>query len=243
MNSRKVFQAGLTLIRRDSMLAMLLPAPVLAGAMFRYGLPALDGWLAGALGHGPVLHQFALMLDLLLLLLIPYLLNMAAAMIMLEERDEGITPYLAVSPPGTAGYLTGRLVLPAAASAVLSAALFMVFRSSGLSTVRAVPIALLAAAAAVAVCTGVTAFAGNKVEGLALMKLGGLSLMGIQAPMFISGAAQYLFSPLPSFWMAKAAMEQTGWLLFLAAGLAVSALWILLFFRIAGYKASGRRVW
>ncbi len=242
MRTGKVFQAGFSLIRRDAMLAVLIPAPVLIGIVFRYGLPALDRWLAGSLRHGPVLHQFALMLDLMLLLLIPYLLNMAAAMIMLEERDEGVSLYMAVSPPGTGGYLNGRLTVPAVLATVLSVLLFIVFRSSELSVMKAIPIAFLASAASVAVCLGVTAFANNKVEGLALMKLGGLSIMGIQAPMFISGTAQYLFSPLPSFWMAKAAMEQTGWLLFLTAGLAVSAIWIRLFFRIAGYTASGRRV-
>jgi len=239
----KVFQAGFSLIRRDALLVMLIPAPVLTGAMFRYGLPALDRWLAASMGHQEVLPQFGLMLDLMLLILIPYLLNMAAAMIMLEERDEGVSLYMAVSPPGTGGYLTGRIILPAMAAAVLSAALFTVFRSSNLSLLRAVPIAFLASAASVAVCMGVTAFANNKVEGLALMKLGGLSLMGIQAPVFLRGTAQYLFSPLPSFWMAKAAMEQNTWPLFLAAGIAVSALWIWLFFRIAGYTASGQRAW
>ena len=243
MRTGKVFLAGFTLISRDAMLAVLVPAPVLIGVMFRYGLPALDRWLGAALGHEPVLHQFAMMLDLMLLLLVPYLLSMAAAMIMLEERDEGVSLYMAVSPPGTAGYLNGRLIVPAALSTAVSIVLFILFRSSPLGIVRAVPIAFLGSAASVAVCLGVTAFAGNKVEGLALMKLGGISMLGIQAPLFIKGTARYLFSPLPSFWMTEAAMAAEGWLFPVAAGLAVSALWILLFFRIAGYTASGRRLY
>jgi fluoroquinolone transport system permease protein len=237
-----VFSAGLTLIKRDALLAMLIPAPILIGVVFRYGIPALDNWLAAALGHTAIVPQFRTMLDLMLLLLIPYLLNMAAAMIMLEERDEGVSLYMAVSPPGTRGYLTGRILQPALISIILSAAIFTLFRSSDLSIARAIPIAALASAASVAVCIGVVAFANNKVEGLALMKLGGLSLMGIQAPFFIKGTSQYLFSPLPAFWMTKAATEQN-WPLFTAAGITISALWIRLFFRIAGYTASGRRVW
>jgi len=72
--------------------------------------------------------------------------------------------------------------------------MFSLFRSSDLSMTRAIPIAFLASAASVAVCIGVVAVANNKVEGLALMKLGGLSLMGIQAPFFLSGTSQYLFA-------------------------------------------------
>jgi fluoroquinolone transport system permease protein len=239
----QVAKAGLTLIKRDALLAMLIPAPILIGVVFRYGIPALDSWLAQTLGHTAIVPQFRTMLDLMLLLLIPYLLNMAASMIMLEERDEGVSLYFAVSPPGTKGYLTGRILQPAMISVALSAAMFSLFRSSDLSMTRAIPIAFLASAASVAVCIGVVAFANNKVEGLALMKLGGLSLMGIQAPFFLSGTSQYLFSPLPSFWMTKAAIEPNNWPLFIAAGLTVSALWIWLFFRIAGYTAWGRRVW
>ena len=243
MRTGNVLRAGFALIRRDAMLAVLIPAPVLIALLFRYGLPALDRWIGAALGHDPVLHIFALMLDLMLLLLVPYLLNMCAAMIMLEERDEGVSLYMAVSPPGTRGYLLGRLVIPAALATVVSILLFAFFRSSALGMNRAIPIAILASAASVAVCLGVTAFANNKVEGLALMKLGGLSMLGIQAPLFIKGSARYLFSPLPSFWMTEAAMASRGCLLQLTAGLAFSALWILLFIRAAGRTPSGRRLW
>ncbi len=162
MRTGKVFRAGFTLIRRDAMLVVLIPSPVLIGLLFRYGLPDLDRLLGATLGHGPVLNQFALMLDLMLLLLSPYLLNMAAAMIMLEERDEGVSLYMAVSPPGTRGYLNGRLVMPAALATAVSVLLFALFRSSDLGLSRAVPIAVLASAASVAICLGVTVFAKKR---------------------------------------------------------------------------------
>ncbi len=72
------------------------------------------------------------------------------------------------------------------------------------------------------------------------MKLGGLSMPGIQAPLFIKGTARYLFSPPPPFWMTEAAMASRLWVISAAAGIAVSAIWILLFIEMAGKNTSGR---
>ena len=49
----------------------------------------------------------------------------------------------------------------------------------------------------------VIAFAKNKMEGMALIKMCGLLFLGIPIVYFIKSPIQYVFSFLPSYWMAK----------------------------------------
>jgi fluoroquinolone transport system permease protein len=76
-------------------------------------------------------------------------------------------------------------------------------------------------------------FAGNKLEGLALMKGFGILLVGPLAAYFITSRWQLLLGLLPTYWPARAYWEVssggTGWP-FLLVGLAYYALllaWLL----------------
>jgi fluoroquinolone transport system permease protein len=55
----------------------------------------------------------------------------------------------------------------------------------------------------VAITMLIVAFSHNRVEGMALAKLSGVVLLGLPVPFFLSSGVQYLFSGLPSFWVAK----------------------------------------
>ena len=86
----------------------------------------------------------------------------------------------------------------------------------------------------VSVSVIVVSAAGNKVEGLALVKLTGIMFLGMFAPFFLPGGAQFLFAVFPSFFLAKAALAVSFAELALhtALGIACSFVWILLFFRV-----------
>ena len=70
---------------------------------------------------------------------------------------------------------------------------------------RAVPIALVAGLVATVVATLLPAFAGNKVEGLAVVRAIGLVFMALPlVPWFLRSGWEPLFGLLPSYWPAKA---------------------------------------
>jgi fluoroquinolone transport system permease protein len=50
-------------------------------------------------------------------------------------------------------------------------------------------------------------FSNNRVEGMAMAKLSGLVIVGLPIPFFLFTGVQYLFSFLPSFWIAKFCKE------------------------------------
>ena len=225
---------GFKLVSRDAMLVLIMTAPFLCGLVFRFGIPFLDQWIAAQWTGSPVLMPFAPIFDLMLLFLTPYLLCTVASMVMLEERDHQVGAYFRVTPMGLRGYLSTRLVIPAFGSVLVSMLLLALFRLTSLSLLTGLGLALLAAFSAIAAAMVVVAGANNKVEGMAVMKLTGISMVGLLVPWFIEGNAQYAFALFPSYWMARALLETEAlaYAFFLLAGVACSMVWIVAFYRI-----------
>jgi fluoroquinolone transport system permease protein len=71
-------------------------------------------------------------------------------------------------------------------------------------------------------------FSHNRVEGMAVAKLSGLVMLGLLVPFFIMSGAQYLFSPLPSLWIARLCMEHNYF--FALPAVLTSAIWLWLLY-------------
>lgn len=69
----------------------------------------------------------------------------------------------------------------------------------------------------------------NRVEGMALGKLSGLFLLGLPVPFFLHSGVQFLFSPLPSFWMAKLLIDAD--FVYLLPVLLTALAWLWLLYR------------
>lgn len=228
------FKFALKQVRRDSMLVMMLLAPLLAAAAFKYGMPVLDGFIAAQWTGKSILSGYYLLFDSMLSFITPYLVCTISSFLILEERDDGITGYIAVTPVGSSGYLTSRLYLPAGISFVFSIIVLTLFRLTNLSAAAIVSLSLLSSFSAVAISIIVVSAAGNKVEGLALTKLTGITLLGLVAPFFIKGNSQFLFAIFPSFFLAKTALSTNAllFLLYSVGGIICSLAWIFLFYRV-----------
>jgi len=209
------------------MLAAVCGATLLTGIFFRYGIPAIERALFARFQR-PILEEYYLLFDLLLALLVPYLLTFAASMMMLTEYDENIAGYLAVTPVGKGGYLQSRLGLPAGVAFAASVLLVRVFSLTQWMLWMLIPICALTSLASVGVALLLFSFSHNRVEGMAMAKMSGLLLMGLPVPFFLLSNTQYLFSPLPTFWIAKLGMEQN--LIYFFAAFLTSILWILLLY-------------
>lgn len=225
----KSFGIFLRQIREDAMLFAVLIAPVLAGCAFRFGVPVLENLLCGELGAQTVLKEYYLLFDLFLAVLTPYMFCFASSMVMLTERDESISAYFAVTPIGRRGYVLSRLVLPALVSAVATVVVLLLFSLTRWNGWNLVLVSLFGGMLCVPATLLIVAFANNRVEGMALAKTAGLILLGLPVPFFLKNAAQYLFSPLPSFWIAK--LFLSGNYLFCLPAAASSLLWVWALYR------------
>ena len=215
-------------IAQDSMLTLVCCAGLLAALFFRFGVPAIERVLCVYFAQDSILADYYLLFDLLLSLLTPYMLLFASSMMMLTEFDENLSAYLAVTPVGKSGYLISRLGIPAVISWGASALLLTTFALTDWHIGTLILTCLIASLASVSVALLLFSFSHNRVEGMAMGKMSGLLMVGLFAPFFVSEGAQYLFSPFPSFWMAK--LGETGNNVFAVPAFLSALAWIALLY-------------
>lgn len=213
----------------DSMLATVCVATILTAFFIRFGIPTIENVLCGYFQRAAVLADYYLLFDLLLALVTPYMLCFASAMMMLTEYDENMANYLAVTPVGKRGYVLSRLAFPAVIAFVVSISLMRWFSLTAWLFGMILLTCMLTCLVSIAVALLLFALSHNRVEGMAMAKLSGLLMLGLFVPFFLLSDAQYLFSPLPSFWIAKFCIGQD--MAFLIPALLSSLIWILLLYR------------
>jgi fluoroquinolone transport system permease protein len=204
---------------------MICFAPILYILLLRYGLPIAEKILIEYIDLKDLLSPYYLMLDLFIAVLTPTMFSYAAAMVILGEIDDGITNYFAITPVGKEGYLISRLVFPLIFSLFITIIALKVYSLTVILLNETFIISIMSTILGYIMCMIVISMSSNKVEGLAVMKLSGLLLMGIPVPFFITGDIQYIASFLPSLWLSKYAVEDNN--IYLALYFFVSAMWVL----------------
>lgn len=225
-------------IGRNPLLAVALLGPAAVMTAIRFGWKPLADWLAETYGWN--LHEYDMLLGVSLLLVIPLLAGCMSGFLLLDERDEGLGAYYAVTPLSRQGYWRIRLTPPV----VLAGAFALLFPAATGLTPYSPSLAaalLLAALLTPLIALMLVSFASNKVEGLALSK--GLSLLVFipAAVHFLPDPWRWLLSPLPPFWIAALyvpgekleLLPASPWTIpLLAAGGATTSLgWYAVFFR------------
>lgn len=179
---------------KDPMLLLITLGPLMLTLVVRYGFPPLSDWLVSDF------------ITVFMMLLVPQLAGIAAGLLILDERDERLIEIYAVTPLMRNGYLAYRLILPTLISLVMSV-LFLGF--SGVSQPQQVNIAvlLLLVLETPLLAMLLATFAANKVEGLALSKIIGLTLLGAVFAYFVPEPWQLLAGVFPTYWPAKLYLE------------------------------------
>lgn len=191
---------------------MLAFVPLLMGLAFRFGVPALEGYLCKRLARTMILAPYYPLFDLLLSIMTPIMFTAAGAMVILDEADLGLTRAIAVTPVGRGGYLASRIGVPAALATVYCVIVTLVFRLSELSAPRLLMLAICSGTLSVTVALMISTLARNKVEGLAYSKLSGLFVLGLPAALLVPAPVKYCFAFLPTFWMTEFAMGGRLWM-------------------------------
>ncbi|MFX4262835.1 hypothetical protein ACOBQJ_11595 [Pelotomaculum propionicicum] len=215
-------------ISRDPMLSIVLISPLLLAVVMKAVLPlaaavAMDRLSIDLTVHYPFILSMTFPF-------VPMLVGMLAGLIILEDLDENMLAYFAVTPVSKAGYLVYRVTAPALLSFFLTLVMVWIIGLVPVNYPRLILVLLMASLEAPMMALFLGAFAANRIEGLALTKAFGIFLLAPLPGYLIKSPWQLAAGVLPPYWVSRsflAGME--GRPLFgilIAAGFLVHALYI-----------------
>lgn len=224
----RLFGIGLRQIAKDGMLAVMLPAPFLVGLFFKFVVPFINTILIREFSFS--LTPWYGLVDGLLICLTPMFAAMISAFLLLEERDEGVQEFYQITPAEGYSYLFARIGLPMIGAFIITIIVAALFNLSTLSAAVILSSSLVSSLTGVFLAMMVVSIAGNRVEGLAVAKLMGISFAGLLLIWFVPAPYYYVMAFLPSFWIGKLLIGGTD-VISLLLGLLTCLLWIILFTR------------
>lgn len=190
-----IFQNDLKNITRELMLIYIMFIPIIFAILIRYGVPILREKF---LGKFDLVNYYPLITGYYILF-VPVLIGIVVGFLVLDERDEGIVQVLILTPLSRKGYLIYRIFMPMLIS------LFYILILTQVSGLVEVPmtslilLGLLSMLESPITALFLTAFAGNKVEGIAFSKGLGL-LMMVPLLGFLKSKWTILAGLIPFYW-------------------------------------------
>lgn len=175
-----------------------------------------------------VISPYYRLIDILLAMLPSTMFCFVSAMVSLEEKDEKTAVYLFITPLGKTGYIFARFGVPSVIAFFTDVILLPVFKLTALSPLTVLLLSAGGTLQGMIVALLVLTISSNKLEGMAVTKLSTLTVFGAAIPFFIKTDIQYIISPLPSFWIGKAILENTLFYMFPAFVLSAVWIWFLL---------------
>ncbi len=197
----KLFKIGLRQIAKDGMLLVLIPAPFLAGIFFKFAIPYINTILIKKFAFS--ITPWYGLVDGMLICLTPMFVAMISAFLLLEERDEGLSAFYQITPAEGCSYLFARIGLPMIWAFFITMAVAAVFKLSSLSVKVLLSSSVISSFTGIFLAMMVVSIAGNRVEGLALSKLMGISFAGLILIWFIPAPYHFIMAFLPSFWIGN----------------------------------------
>ncbi|MEZ4813064.1 MAG: hypothetical protein R2883_06235 [Caldisericia bacterium] len=148
---------------------------------------------------GGLSAEYSLLMSLMLIIVSPMLMGTAGGFLILDDRDQGILKTLKVTPLQTSTYLVFRLTFLTLLSAVV---VLLAIPVCGLVpfTLSMIPTVLMTSLLMPLTALFIASFAGNKVEGFAMMKASGFFTMAPVAAFFIKNLWHYAFAIIPTYW-------------------------------------------
>ena len=213
---------------RDPLLVMIVVAPIIWTTGVAFLTPLFTEMLSRRYDFDLVPY-YPLVLTAFLLLTSIIIVGGLGAFLVLDEVDAGTMTALRVTPVALRDFFGYR-----AATVIVVAAVYVIATTS-LSGILAprmfpalIPIGLLSGLSAVVCLLLIVTVAGNKIQGLAMLRALGMLIAGLPClPWFIDSAWNLAFGVLPPYWPAKAfwvASDHGTWWPYLVAGVAYNLL-------------------
>lgn len=242
MNFNAVFRSlgpiDIRSIRRDSLMPWMMTIALLMAFLIRWSVPPLRARVLEQSGFDIAVY-YPVLLAYFFVGMTPMVFGGVIGFLLLDEKDDRTLTALQVTPLPLNSYLLYRVALP-----ILMAfgMMFVVFPAANLRPfdLRVVALSALAAAPMASMfALFLAAFAENKVQGFALMKLAGVVFLAPVAAYFVSPTWEWLFALVPTYWPMKVywlleAGEANVWLPLAAA--VVYQLLLTVFFARRFYK-------
>ncbi|MFD1412495.1 hypothetical protein [Oceanobacillus jeddahense] len=191
-------------ITRDSMLFGAMLAPVALALFVKYSISSFSEDLQAMYAfsieqHFPFIMSFVILLP-------PFMLGVMAGLMILEEMDDHILSYIAVTPVSKSSYLLYRLLVPMVTSIILTI-FVMIYTGLVNFTMSLLPVVLQAALLMPIIALFLASFANNKVEGLAIGKAVGIIVVIPALTYFVESNWLFLLGVFPTFWISEAFMK------------------------------------
>ncbi|NBG87653.1 ABC transporter permease [Isachenkonia alkalipeptolytica] len=183
---------------RDSLTMFMVVYPIVFALIGRYLLPWADENTAFSL---VLFGDFAMAA---LALLTPMIFGALMGFSILDDRDDGILSAIRVSPLSLGGFLAFRVVLVTLLAFMAGFLVMFVADFGPLTVGETVIIAAVNSLSAPITGFLINAFAGNKIEGFAVMKGTGTLMIFPVIALIFTDAKEFIFSFVPGFWPAKA---------------------------------------
>ena len=225
-------------VARDSMLRWLIAMPLAFALAYRWGVPALDAWLAERYRFD--LAPYYPLLTSFLVLMVPTMIGSVVGFLLLDQQDDRTLTAIRVTPLSMERYLAYRIAVPMLISVGAILASIEIAGLVSIGALRALAAAIQAAPVAPLYALFVATIASNKVQGFALFKAAGVLTWPPVLAWFVPSKWQAvlgidpLYWPLKLFWMLES-REPLTWLYFLC-GMSYQCLLIAVLLR--RFKAS-----
>jgi len=136
-------------------------------------------------------------------LLIPMMVGLVIGFIILDERDESMINYYAVTPLTKRGYLVFRMTVPIVFTFLVSVVFYLaLYDIYAINMLNLLIVSMLLALQSPVFSFLMASFASNKVEGLAIGKLLGMMIVPPIANYFIVSKWSILFFIVPQTWVS-----------------------------------------
>lgn len=222
--------ADLRNVARDPLMLLVGGVPLGLALAVRFGFP----WAADAAAGSIDLYAYADVVVGFLLILTPLMLGFVVGLLLLDERDDGILTAVSVTPLGKDGFLRFRVLTPVAWSILLGVVVVEITGLVPISWGRLLALAMLAGLEAPLLTLFLAAMASNKVEGMALSKVGSVVIGAALVALAVPAPWQWIAGLIPQFWPLRLMLDRSlpalpyAGLVTLATLVHLAALWVLL---------------
>ena len=190
-------------VGRESMLAWLLPLPLVLGVVVRFAWPPLEVALGDQLGTEMAAYR-ELLASYCFVMLTPLLVGFVTGFLLLDERDDHTFTALLVTPLSLESYLLYRIGAPLLVCTAMSLVALAISGLASVSWPSLIAIQLMAALEGPIIALLLASLADDKVRGFAVMKAMQAVMLVPVVAWFIDPPLQWAAGLIPTYWPLRA---------------------------------------